>query len=560
MTIRSSPTLLALAAIMGLAHPAFATTYYVRKTGSNGNTGTSAAAAFQTVTKAVSSAQPGDIVYVGAGTYTETVTTVRSGTDPSPIRFVADSTGAQTGDSGTVKITHWNPSVLTVSHQYIEFNGFRISGGTNTVSFSGGGNDYLRSCIIESFSTDGVVISGVNVKIIACTIQSGSRNGISISGTCSVVVGATTIKSCSMGIESTSTGVTLTVDRCVLTGLGGRGVNLQKGTLTMTNSLMTSASGGVGVGGTSTNVATIWNCTSVGCGSVAIQTEGGTMTVKNCIITNVGTGLKRSGTSTLTHSNNLYNGINSAYSGTSAGSGDVQADPKFVSSGSDYHLQASSPAINAGANGASVTYYDMDLVYRPQGSAYDMGCYERLGTQSPANIPYSNSFESAMGAEWSATNRESTTAFTNFAGRHGNDKLSLALNTTVGATYSVQFDWYGIDSWEGNELDQTYGPDRFNVAVNGTSIFSNTFSWEWSYPASYTAAADEVGYLGFGAGYKDAIYRKVSMTFVATGSVSYIDFYGDGLQSMDDESWGIDNLTVSGGGPKIKKWREVPNS
>jgi len=556
MSLRSLSGLLALTVSAIFSDPAFATTYFVRKTGNNASAGTSAASAYQTVTKAVSSAQPGDVVYVGAGTYTEPVTTVRSGTDTAPIRFLADTNGEYTGDSGTVKITYWSSSVIAIGHQFIEFDGFLVSGGTNTVSITGG-NDYLRSCTIQSFSADGVAINGADAKIYGCTIKSGSDDAISITGACSVSVAACTLQSCNTGVEVSSSGVNLTVDRCFMTGLGGRGITLTQGMMTVTNCLFTSASGAVGVGSTSTNSATIWNCTSVGCGSTAFNVEGGTVTLKNCIITNVGTGLKRTG-GTLTHSNNLYDGVKSAYSGTPAGSGDILADPKFVGGGS-YNLQASSPAINAGANGSSVTYYDMDLVYRPQGGSFDIGCYERPSTLSPANTPYSNTFEAPMGGEWSATNRASGAAFTNFAGRHGNNKLTLALNTKPGANYKILFDWYGIDSWEGNDIHQAYGPDRFNVAVNGSSIFSHTFTWEWSYPSSYPVSPDQVGYFGFNTSYKDAIFRKVGMTFTATANVSYIDFYGDGLQGIDDESWGIDNITVSGSGVRIKKWREVPN-
>jgi len=51
----------------------------------------------------------------------------------------------------------------------------------------------------------------------------------------------------------------------------------------------------------------------------------------------------------------------------------------FVSPGSnDYHLKAGSPAINAGTTISSITD-DHDGNARPQGSAYDMGCYESGG-------------------------------------------------------------------------------------------------------------------------------------------------------------------------------------
>jgi hypothetical protein len=55
------------------------------------------------------------------------------------------------------------------------------------------------------------------------------------------------------------------------------------------------------------------------------------------------------------------------------------ANPLLVNPGSfDFHLQATSPAINAGATIASVTV-DHEGTNRPQGGAYDIGAYERAG-------------------------------------------------------------------------------------------------------------------------------------------------------------------------------------
>jgi parallel beta-helix repeat protein len=53
------------------------------------------------------------------------------------------------------------------------------------------------------------------------------------------------------------------------------------------------------------------------------------------------------------------------------------ADPKFVSaSGGDFHLQSTSPAINAGTTLTEVAK-DFDGVSRPQGGSYDIGAFER---------------------------------------------------------------------------------------------------------------------------------------------------------------------------------------
>jgi hypothetical protein len=65
-------------------------------------------------------------------------------------------------------------------------------------------------------------------------------------------------------------------------------------------------------------------------------------------------------------------------------------DPKFVSAGTDFHLQAGSPAIDAGANTVSSTVTnDYDSNPRPMDgnndgtAAYDIGAYEYTGTYVP---------------------------------------------------------------------------------------------------------------------------------------------------------------------------------
>ena len=55
----------------------------------------------------------------------------------------------------------------------------------------------------------------------------------------------------------------------------------------------------------------------------------------------------------------------------------VTLDPKFVSAGSDFHLRAGSPAINAGSAAVSPTVVDdLDGRRRPKAGGYDIGTYE----------------------------------------------------------------------------------------------------------------------------------------------------------------------------------------
>src|SRR5690349_10007007 len=84
--------------------------------------------------------------------------------------------------------------------------------------------------------------------------------------------------------------------------------------------------------------------------------------------------------------------------------------------------------------------------------------------QTPATVPYSTDFESGIGAEWSVATRDTSApaTFTAFSGRFSNDSQTLSLTgLTSGTSYTIFFDLYIIDSWDG-------GADQFGVEVDGT--------------------------------------------------------------------------------------------
>lgn len=65
----------------------------------------------------------------------------------------------------------------------------------------------------------------------------------------------------------------------------------------------------------------------------------------------------------------------------------VNKDPQFVNlTGFDFHLKSTSPAINAGANIASLTF-DYSNGLRPQGGGMDIGAYEYGGAPAPTTKP-----------------------------------------------------------------------------------------------------------------------------------------------------------------------------
>jgi hypothetical protein len=163
------------------------------------------------------------------------------------------------------------------------------------------------------------------------------------------------------------------------------------------------------------------------------------------------------------------------------------------------------------------------------------------GVITGAGVPYQTNFENGAGAEWtlSATDNSESILYSHFLGRFGNGGTMLTLTNLVpGQSYTLGFDFYPIDSWDGGTSDY------FNVGVNGSQLFHYSFinySGSQSYPYSPDEGRD---YLGFTQGYADSIYRNVEVSFTASNALTEIMFYGQNLEALDNESWGIDNLSV----------------
>jgi hypothetical protein len=185
-----------------------------------------------------------------------------------------------------------------------------------------------------------------------------------------------------------------------------------------------------------------------------------------------------------------------------------------------------------------------------------LGCSLLLVTQvSQASIIYTNDFETSVGSEWSATTLDVTPIGSrNFLGQFVNDVVSLSLaEIDSHNTITVSFDLFVINSWDGNQQNSF---DYFNFDIlNGSNLLSTTFSntEEYGHNQGYSpdnsngdfaahTGASEVDSLGYSF-YGDSVYN-FSFTFAHTASNIQLNFSASGLQSMDDESWGIDNVSV----------------
>lgn len=188
-----------------------------------------------------------------------------------------------------------------------------------------------------------------------------------------------------------------------------------------------------------------------------------------------------------------------------------------------------------------------------------------------AELVYHNDFEGAVGTEWSSTATDMTpVGARRFLGQFSNNAVGLTLaNLPSHTDVTVSLDLFIISSWDGNCEVNLHGghcgPDIWNLDVRGgPSLLHTTFSniidmpvgWSQSqaYPGSFptsdypakTGAAESntLGYMSMIGLYGDSVYTLSFTVPHIEDSVTF-DFSAEGLQGIEDESWGLDNVSVS---------------
>ena len=166
-------------------------------------------------------------------------------------------------------------------------------------------------------------------------------------------------------------------------------------------------------------------------------------------------------------------------------------------------------------------------------------------------IVYKSTFEAPIDGRWSDNAHLAfSPAFTHFVGRYSeNDSVLLTLRLPappepgIDRTYFLEFDFYAIDSWDGDGANN--GPDSFQVLVNGDSIFHETFANTHDYQSFREPDAGRWN-MGFSSRWADAIYTNLLIPFELEPDARELKlrFKGNVAQGLADESWGIDNLEV----------------
>jgi len=142
------------------AAPAAAATWYVAAGGTG--TGTSASP-FGSIQAGINAAQPGDVVVIGAGSYSESLRTVRSGSAASRITVRA------AGSRGSVVVSV-SGRVLTVAHEYVTVDGLVLDGrygADDTVRVNSTANGFtLNNSEVRRSSRDGIDMGGPSGVLI----------------------------------------------------------------------------------------------------------------------------------------------------------------------------------------------------------------------------------------------------------------------------------------------------------------------------------------------------------------------------------------------------------
>lgn len=233
------------------------TTYYVGPGGSDASAGTSWGARKLTLNGAEDiPVAAGDTVYVGPGTYRESLTVDVSGSAGNLITYIGDYTGANTsGSSGVVRITGSADDIALTRANCI------VGSSKNYRTFSG--------FVLDLTSGDTVSMTGCTYWTITKCHITGTTNGIMCTSACTNVTISLCYLICPLNNISFGTGAgdnrAHVVENCILTGGG----------YVLSYGLVTNGVGGL----------TVRNCTMIGCGVLSFGLSSGQLTtVNNCII------------------------------------------------------------------------------------------------------------------------------------------------------------------------------------------------------------------------------------------------------------------------------------
>jgi hypothetical protein len=359
---------------------------YVSTTGSDSGDG-SQSSPFLTIQAAAKLATPGTTVHVAPGTYLGGFQTSANGTSTAHIAYVSDTPGGAKIVGGPLSNSNlagwWN------SGDYVTIKGFEVDGsnsqavGWHNGLYLSGSYDVAEGNIVHDIIRSETqyqqsIASHTGGAGIQLENYYGGANSSAIGNIVFNIGPSDQISFEVHGIFQNQTGGT--IDNNVISHVVGDGISLwhaANNTQIANNTIDTANHAAIMVGSGDNGSS---------------STSGDHVNVENNILVNSEFGVEESGTTGIhnIYANNLTfnDGTQFNLQHSLQARSTVNADPMFANPAAmDYHLQAGSPAIDAGTSSGAPTV-DLSGSPRPEGAEFDIGAYESgSSTQQPPLPP-----------------------------------------------------------------------------------------------------------------------------------------------------------------------------
>ncbi len=173
---------------------------------------------------------------------------------------------------------------------------------------------------------------------------------------------------------------------------------------------------------------------------------------------------------------------------------------------------------------------------------------DRIAAADPSgtySTVYEEDFEGSIGlpgvASWNNLTVASPTSSNQILGRFTNTTVVLRMALPPHECVRICFQLYINDSWDGTH-PRWGGPDQFGFGIDGTTI------WDEPYDASNAPAGGTIiqgpARLWFTSRWSDRVIEYCVEVDHTDPTITF-EFFGSGLQGVNDESWGLDNVEVS---------------
>jgi formylglycine-generating enzyme required for sulfatase activity len=535
--------------------------YFVRRNGSDLNTGLAVSNAFQSINYGLSFLSPGDTLIVGGGLYTETLMPVSSGTAGNYITIYGDPDGRYTGDNQPVVIKPGGTnSGFYSSQNYIsvvnmEFHGEGFyQGGVVGVNVGGANNVFIGNDVRDF--DKGFYLFGANDTLIQDNIiENNFGPGVFLqSGSDFTMIIDNDIRLNYDGVFiSGASGVA--VEQNFIESNYGAAVRVNPGTAVIKSNYMDGNEDGVAVQNTPTMadikhnfiLNTMTNGILLESADVGITIENNTLyqntfhvdlintpgatVINNIMAVGSGTGFLTdaiSGSAT-TNDYNLVFGNTTDWGGsTLPGPNSLNLDPLFASTSpgsEDFHLQSvagrwsfggftndfsTSPAIDAGYPGSPFSNESS-----PNGGRINMGAYGNTPEASLSPITFA--VDSPYGVSTPVAGTNSYPAGTFISA----DIFGTPFN--AGSTQYVAAGWAGT-----GDVPASGTGTNLSFVLNNNS----TLTWLWETQVFINVGIDPNGAVDVGNAYFTQ-GTNILLTATPSNGYEFVGWTGDIVTNLN---------------------------